>query len=163
MLDEADKTALLHLAAALTVGIVLGLNRDLKGKPIGVRTLGLVSLACCALTESAVFLGHGEGYSAEVVSRVIQGLMAGIGFLGGGVILHTKTNIHGLTTAAMVWLTAALGIGCAIGALHIVGFALIAALVLVTFGGPFERWIHRLVGRDQTLPTGPESPESDDG
>jgi putative Mg2+ transporter-C (MgtC) family protein len=157
MLDPTDRIALLHLMCALATGVVLGLNRDLKGKPIGVRTLGLVALACCALTESAMFLGRIQGQSPEVVGRAIQGLMAGIGFLGGGVILHTKTNVHGLTTAAMVWLTAALGVGCGLGALHIVGFTLIAALLLVVFGGPFERSIHRLVGRDKSLPTEPDT------
>ncbi|MDB5969241.1 MAG: MgtC/SapB transporter [Hydrocarboniphaga sp.] len=152
MLTDADRIALLHLACALGAGIALGLNRDLKGKPIGVRTLGLVALACCTLTEAALQFGTAHGQTSEVVSRSVQGLMAGIGFLGGGVILHTPSKIHGLTTAAMVWLTAALGVACGLGALHIVAFAVIAALALVLLGGPFERTIHRWASRDKTLP-----------
>lgn len=152
MLSAADTTALIHLASALGVGVVLGLNRDLKGKPIGVRTLGLVALACCTLTEAALQFGSASGQSAEVVARAIQGLMAGIGFLGGGVILHTGSKVHGLTTAAMVWLTSALGVACGLGALHLVGFAVVAALLLVLLGGPFERAIHKRFSRDDSLP-----------
>jgi putative Mg2+ transporter-C (MgtC) family protein len=160
MLSEADLTALIHLACALGVGIVLGLNRDLKGKPIGVRTLGLVALACCTLTEAAVQFGSEHGQQTEMVARAIQGLMAGIGFLGGGVILHTDRKVHGLTTAAMVWLTSALGVACGLGQLRLVGFALLAALLLVLAGGPFERMIHKRFTRDKSLPL---DADGDDG
>lgn len=160
MPSDIDLTALIHLACALGVGVVLGLNRDLKGKPIGVRTLGLVALACCTLTEAAVQFGSAHGQEPEMVARAIQGLMAGIGFLGGGVILHTERKVHGLTTAAMVWLTAALGVACGLGALHLAGFALVTALLLVLLGGPFERAVHRRFTRDSSLPL---DADGDDG
>ena len=99
---------LLRLATAALVGIFLGLNRDLHGKPTGVRTLGLVGLGS-ALAVAA--FGHANIADA---SRVVQGIVTGIGFLGAGVIVRSDRgdHVHGLTTAACVWVTACLGAAC---------------------------------------------------
>ncbi|MGH8518989.1 MAG: MgtC/SapB family protein, partial [Panacagrimonas sp.] len=76
----------------------------------------------------------------ETVGRAIQGLMAGVGFLGGGVILHTRErHVHGLTTAALVWLTAALGVVCGLASWPIVAIALLLAMLMLLVGGPLER------------------------
>ena len=93
----------LRLGVAALVGVILGLNRDLRGKPTGVRTLGLVGLA-----SAAVVLALDRNEDASNVGRVIQGIVTGIGFLGAGVIVHNSfgKQVHGLTTAACVWLTA---------------------------------------------------------
>ena len=128
----------IRLGVAALPGAALGLNRDLRGKPTGVRTLALVGLAA-ALVVIAV--GHGEGD----VSRVMQGIVTGIGFLGAGVIIRSENgrHVHNLTTAACVWLTACVGVACGVGEwrLLLVG-ALIVAVILI-FGGPFEKWVHR--------------------
>src|SRR6476646_399640 len=91
----------IRLSVAALAGVALGLNRDLRGKPTGVRTLGLVGLA------SAVAVLAVGSDSADAASRVIQGIVTGIGFLGAGVIIRNETGkrVHGLTTAACVWLT----------------------------------------------------------
>src|SRR5438876_39520 len=101
----------LRLGAAALIGVALGLNRDLHGKPTGVRTLGLVGIGA-ALAVLAV--SHS---SAADASRVIQGIVTGIGFLGAGVIIRTSDAqpVHGLTTAACVWLTACMGAACGLG------------------------------------------------
>ena len=101
----------LRLGAAALAGAVLGLNRDLRGKSTGVRTLGLVGIGS-ALVVMAV--AHSSPDSA---SRVIQGIVTGIGFLGAGVIVRgdVKAHVHGLTTAACVWLTACFGSACGMG------------------------------------------------
>ncbi|HZR37519.1 MAG TPA: MgtC/SapB family protein [Nevskia sp.] len=141
--------ACLRTAAAAITGVVLGLNRDLHGKPIGVRTLGAVAVACCSLTLAAAQFGEQAGnHAAETMGRATQGLMAGIGFLGGGVILRNPPKqIHGLTTAALVWLTAALGVACGVGAWSVIGAALAAVLLLLAFGGGVELGVHLLVNR----------------
>ena len=129
----------LRLAVATLAGVALGLNRDLHGKPTGVRTLGLVGLAS-AMVVLAV--SHGEPSN---VGRVIQGIVTGIGFLGAGVIVHNAMGkqVHGLTTAACVWLTACVGAACAVGDWKVIvlGAPLIAAVLLL--GGRFEKWVHR--------------------
>jgi putative Mg2+ transporter-C (MgtC) family protein len=125
-----------RLTAAVVVGMLIGLNRDLTGKPIGVRTLGLVSLGAAIVAVSTVhFRGladHPDALS-RVVQGVIQGIMAGIGFIGAGVILRDtkEKTVKGLTTAATVWVTAALGIACGLAAWQIVGLAMALAVFLL--------------------------------
>ena len=129
----------LRLVAATVIGGVVGLNRDLHGKPTGVRTMGLVGLGS-ALIVVASGLAGGVGDA----TRAVQGVVTGIGFLGAGVIVKgvTSDRIHGLTTAATIWLTAALGITCGLGhwALALVAVAL--GLLVLMFGGGIERAIH---------------------
>jgi putative Mg2+ transporter-C (MgtC) family protein len=136
-MDTADVVIRLGLAAL--AGVALGLNRDLHGKPTGVRTLGLVGLAS-ALAVIAV--GHGDGDA----SRVIQGIVTGIGFLGAGVIIRSENgkHVHNLTTAACVWLTACVGAACGVGEWRLLLIATPIVLVLLMFGGLFEKWVHRL-------------------
>lgn len=146
---DAWLAPLSRVAAAALAGIALGLNRDLSGKPVGVRTLGVVSVAACVLTYAAIEFEMDNGaLSGEMVGRAVQGLMAGIGFLGGGVILHVRARaVEGLTTAAMIWLTTVLGVACGLGAWHIVLIGAFAALLLVSFGGRFEQAARKLAGR----------------
>ena len=124
------------------------MDRELLGKPLGFRTLSIVSIASCALTVAAARYDTTLGAEHhETVGRAIQGLMAGIGFLGGGVILHTREHhVHGLTTAALVWLTAALGVVCALADWAIVVFALLLSMLVLLGGRTIE---HRLAMRRQ--------------
>lgn len=144
-----------RLLTALACGAVIGLNRDLHHKPAGFRTFGLVSLGSAVAT---LVMLEVLGAGADAVSRVIQGVLTGIGFLGAGVILHreTRAKVAGLTTAAAVWLTAVLGIAAGVGRFTIVWFALILAMALLVAGGPIERSLERLFGRGQ--PDRPKSP-----
>jgi putative Mg2+ transporter-C (MgtC) family protein len=137
-MDLLDVT--LRLGAATLAGAAFGLNRDLHGKPTGVRTLGLVGLGSALAVMAAAELGD-----AAAASRVMQGIVTGIGFLGAGVIVRAGKgfHIHGLTTAATTWLTACVGIVCAAAAWRIVAVGLVLALVVLVCGGPFEKWVHR--------------------
>ncbi len=131
---------LLRLGLATLVGALLGLNRDLHGKPTGVRTLGLVGLASAMVVLT---VSHGE---ANNVGRVIQGIVTGIGFLGAGVIIRNETgkHVHGLTTAACVWLTACVGAACAIGEWKIIGLSMPMIAAILFLGGPLEKWVRRV-------------------
>ncbi|HUU24604.1 MAG TPA: MgtC/SapB family protein [Methyloceanibacter sp.] len=125
-----------RLGAAVVVGMLIGLNRDLADKPIGMRTLGLVSLGAAVVAISTVhFRGLAEHPDAlsRVVQGVTQGVMAGIGFIGAGVILRDtkEKTVKGLTTAATVWVTAALGLACGFAAWQIVALSLGLALFLL--------------------------------
>jgi putative Mg2+ transporter-C (MgtC) family protein len=141
-LDLIDVT--LRLGAAVVAGMLIGLNRDLADKPIGMRTLGLVSLGAAVVSVATIhFQGladHPDALS-RVVQGVIQGIMAGIGFIGAGVILRDveSQTVTGLTTAATVWVTAALGIACALAAWKIVGLSVGFALFLLVGLGWLER------------------------
>ena len=139
MLDWSE--IVLRLGVATLAGGAIGLNRDLHGKPIGLRTLGLVGLAAAmvvALTES----------SGNPDARIIQGILTGIGFLGAGVIIHADQNvrIRGLTSAACTWLTACIGILCGAGQWKIVIIGLAITFIVLIAGGKAEARLHRALG-----------------
>jgi putative Mg2+ transporter-C (MgtC) family protein len=144
----------LRLVAATSIGGAIGLNRELTRKPAGLRTHALVALGSALVTVTALQLGVvDDATHADAVSRVIQGVIAGIGFLGGGVILHTDgRNVIGLTTAATIWVAAALGVSCGIGQWRIAGMAVGIALVVLVLGRPIEAALHRRQ-RPQSDPT----------
>jgi putative Mg2+ transporter-C (MgtC) family protein len=137
---------LLRLTASILVGGLIGLDRNLHGKPTGIRTLGLVCLGACVLTlASANFLDANGQTDPAAASRVIQGLVTGIGFLGSGVIIRESGSdrVRGLTTAASIWITAILGILCGMGSWQIAAIALVLVFVLFVCGKPIERTLHR--------------------
>jgi putative Mg2+ transporter-C (MgtC) family protein len=149
----------LRLGVATLAGGLIGLNRDLHGKPIGLKTLGLVGLATAMVVMLADPSGDG-GRISDATSRIIQGILTGIGFLGAGVIVHAEHHfrVRGLTSAASTWLAACVGIACGVGQWRIVTVALVIALALLTVGRRLERWLHRaLRGEDQASPESPAS------
>ncbi len=136
----------LRLGAAVLVGGAIGLNRDLRGKPAGVRTHALVSLGSAVVTVIAANAGAANA-DVAAVSRVMQGIITGIGFLGAGVILHPdQGRVRGLTTAASIWVVAALGIACGVADWWPLGLGGGLTLLVLVAGGPLERAAHRLVG-----------------
>jgi putative Mg2+ transporter-C (MgtC) family protein len=134
----------LRLSAATLIGGVLGLNRDLHGKATGVRTLGLVGLGSAMVVVAVVNTGPAGTGDFSAASRIVQGILTGIGFLGAGVIVRGvgKGRVHGLTTAACTWLTACLGTVCGFAHAPVIVIAIVLTAVILIFGGPIERWFH---------------------
>jgi putative Mg2+ transporter-C (MgtC) family protein len=129
--------------------MLLGANRDLQNKPIGARTLGLVGLGTATTVVATIqFPGMAENPDAasRVIQGIIQGIMAGISFIGAGVILRDSSTqtVRGLTTAATVWVTAALGIACGLAAWRTVAVAAAAAMVLLVA----VAWIESALSRN---------------
>jgi putative Mg2+ transporter-C (MgtC) family protein len=129
----------LPLLCSLVTGILIGLDREIQGKPAGLRTHALVCLAATLLTLAAA---QQELWTLNLVpgtqivsdpTRMAHGILTGIGFLGAGVIFREGPSVHGLTTAASLWISAALGIVYGVG---MFGLALIgtAATLLVLVG-----------------------------
>ena len=134
-----------RLALSMLVGGLIGLNRDLRRKPAGVRTHALVSLGTALMVIVIMPPGSEEAYRIDAMSRVIQGVLTGIGFLGAGVILRDPGTRHvsGLTTAATIWLTALLGVACGGGYYAAVLMTLALSALVVLFGGRIERVFRR--------------------
>ena len=112
--DAAQVTRiLLRLTLAAVLGGLLGIEREQKGKAAGVRTHMLVAMGAALF----VLLSQQSGMEDDAVSRVMQGIIAGIGFLGAGTILKgdDEEKVRGLTTAAGIWLTAAIGVAAGMG------------------------------------------------
>lgn len=153
-MTELDWTdILLRLGVATLAGGAIGLDRDLHDKPIGLKTLGIVGLSTATVVLLAVQFAE-PGKITDAASRVIQGILTGIGFLGAGVIVREgrRFRVHGLTSAACAFLAACLGIACGAGEWKIVLVALALAIVLLTAGRAVERWLHHLLGGDEAPP-----------
>ncbi len=114
-----DLEMLLRLLAALLAGAVIGSERSYRGRPAGFRTHALVCTASSLLMLVTVYEAHWVRGTTEMMrldpTRMAQGIMTGIGFLGAGVIMKEGLSVRGLTTAASIWITAAIGILAGIG------------------------------------------------
>lgn len=133
----------LNLLGALVLGLIVGYERTFHGRAAGMRTYALVCVASAAVTVIAGYPsywygGHGPaGASAADATRVIQGILTGVGFIGAGVIMKDGLNISGLTTAASIWLSSVIGI--------LVGVGFYAASMLLTLlAVTCMMWVSRL-------------------
>ena len=148
---------ILRSAAAVLVGVLVGLNRDLAGKPIGMRTLALVSLGAAVVSIATIHFkdlaDHPDALS-RVVQGIIQGIMGGIGFIGAGVILRDPKarTVEGLTTASTVWLTAGLGIACGLAAWNVIAVAVVFALITLVGINWLEAAYLRISDRRKSMP-----------
>ena len=144
LISDLEIDQMLRLLAATAAGIALGFNRELRNKPLGMRTLALVGLGSAIAVLAAVHFRDLDE-SPEALSRVVQGslqgVLTGIGFIGAGVVLHDtkRAKIHGLTTAATVWITATLAVACALAAWSLVLTGLLLALLLLFGLGWLEK------------------------
>lgn len=122
---------LIRLLAATLLGALVGAQRERAGKPAGLRTHILVTLG----TAVFVLACSGAGFTTEGLSRVIQGVVTGIGFIGAGSILKLsqERDIQGLTTAAGVWMTAVIGVAVGLGSLGVALLSTLFALVILSF------------------------------
>ncbi len=132
--DELDIG--LRLLTATLIGLGLGLERMLRGKPTGVRTLGLVSFAAALVTLSLMHVPDIEGKSdaiGRVLQGAVQGVLVGIGFLGGGILLRDLEHhrVFNLTSAAEVWAVAAMGLAAACAPWAIVGLGIVIFILVM--------------------------------
>lgn len=138
----------LRLIAATVIGSGVGLDRELRRKAAGLRTHALVALGSCLLTVIVINAYPGAPH-VDALSRVIQGIIAGVGFLGGGAILKSSGSneqemIHGLTTAASIWVVASLGIACGTGQWVASLFGATLTIIVLILGGAIDRAIKRI-------------------
>jgi putative Mg2+ transporter-C (MgtC) family protein len=118
----------IRLGAALAVGAVIGMERERKRRPAGFRTMILITLGSAGfMLMGAQAIAALPNTGQAEVSRILQGLMSGVGFLGAGAVIQNKKAVRGLTTAAAVWVAAAAGAMCGLGQ-----FLLAATLSILT-------------------------------
>jgi putative Mg2+ transporter-C (MgtC) family protein len=136
-----------HLAAAWAAGSLIGLERSFHGRPAGFRTHALVCLAAALLMVVTAYQWDwlGAGIPMETVrtdpTRIAQGIMTGIGFLGAGVIFKEGLTVRGLTTAASIWITSAIGILYGVGFFFPATLATVATLGTLAVFRRIEAWI----------------------
>jgi putative Mg2+ transporter-C (MgtC) family protein len=134
----------LHLVFALAAGGIIGLERSYHGRPAGFRTHALVCLSSSMLMVLTVYQDTWfEAFSLDRTivdpTRMAQGIMTGIGFLGAGVIMKEGLTVRGLTTAASIWITAGIGIMIGVGFYFPAGIATAMTLIVLSV----FRWIER--------------------
>lgn len=135
-----------NLVGALLLGLVVGYERTYHGRAAGMRTYGLVCMAAAALTVIAGypalwFGGQANTYLAADPTRIIQGIVTGIGFLGAGVIMRDGFNISGLTTAASIWACAAIGIMVGVGFYTSAILLTLLAALCMMWVSKLEKWL----------------------
>jgi putative Mg2+ transporter-C (MgtC) family protein len=132
---------IIRLIAATLLGAAVGIQREQAGKPAGLRTHTLVTLG----TTVFVLACSGAEISAEGLSRVIQGIITGIGFIGAGSILKLseQRDIRGLTTAAGIWMTAAIGVAVGLGRLGVALLSTGLTLIVLSVFGSVEYRIYK--------------------
>ena len=134
---------LLRLGAASLIGGLLGLDREIQGHEAGIRTHALVALSSAMIMASALILTvelRAPGYSPDPL-RAVQGLAQAIGFIAAGVIFVRGANVVNMTTAANIWVAAAIGIACGAGQYRLVLVGAGLGFVLLTLLKLFERYL----------------------
>ncbi len=142
---------LARLATAVVLGAAIGMERELHGKQAGLRTHTLIALGAALLTVMSIAIPtpYVIAYHVGDVSRIASNIATGVGFLGAGVILHSRGRIIGLTTAATIWVVAAIGVAAGAGEyVAAVGATLLVLVVLVPL-----RWWERRAARSHVLET----------
>jgi len=149
MLD-ADPLALaswtevsLRLGLAALLGLLVGLDREIRGHDAGIRTHALVSLSSAMIMVSSLMLAMqmGENGDRPDPLRAIQGLSQAIGFIAAGMIFVRRGAVVNMTTAANIWIAAAIGIACGCGQYRIVAVGAVLAIVLLVVVRVVERWL----------------------
>jgi putative Mg2+ transporter-C (MgtC) family protein len=127
----------LRLLLAAGLGAVLGIEREIRRKPAGLRTNILIALGSAMFTTVSVRLADGGGTPDRIAAQIVTG----IGFLGAGAILRSGRNVHGMTTAATIWVNAAIGMAAGSGEYGMATIATAITLIVLAVLAPIERRI----------------------
>ena len=134
-MPTADIALRLLLAAGL--GAAIGLERELGRKPAGLRTNILIAVGSALLTMTSIEIGGGGGTPDRIAAQIVTG----IGFLGGGAILRSGQTVHGMTTAATIWVNAAIGMAAGAGLFAMATMTTAITLVVLALLPPIERYL----------------------
>lgn len=138
---------LLRLTAAVGLALLLGLERELRGKAAGLRSHMLVSLGAAAFIMMGMHIlfatAEGDPSARIDPTRIVEGVIGGIGFLGAGSIIQSRGNIQGITTGASIWTAGAVGVACGIGNLVLAGLVTLMALIIMVALGRLEHTVIR--------------------
>ena len=140
----------LRLLAAAGLASLIGLERELRNRPAGLRTHMLVSLGAAGFMlvgyEILFATAVGDPSARVDPTRIVEGVIGGIGFLGAGSIIQGRGSIQGLTTGAAIWIAGTIGVACAIGNFILAGLVTGIALIIVVVLGFFE---HEVIHDDE--------------
>ncbi len=156
MSAEVQLEVVLRVVIALVLGALIGIEREYRGHPAGVRTLAMVSVGSCIFAAVGIFVFPGH---VTDPTRIAAQVVTGVGFLGAGAIFRAEDGVKGLTTAATVWVVAAIGMSVGFGLYLIAAAAAVIVLIGLVLVRPLEiRFLrpphHPMRRRDDDIPTG---------
>ena len=134
-----DTDILLRIGIAAILGLLLGLDREVRGRAAGMRTHGLICVSAATMTVSMIALYNQMGGQGADVLRVFEATGAFIGIVGAGLIVFSRGKVKNLTTAAHLWLTAVIGIACGAGQWPLVLMGSVISLLMLTILGVIAR------------------------
>lgn len=129
------------LALAYLLALPIGWNREKEERSAGLRTFPLVAVATCGFVQATEPL---VSQTPEAMARIIEGLITGMGFIGGGAILRREDSVHGTATAASLWVTGAIGVAVGLGSLDVA--IMLSAVTMLTLA--VMRWLKQAAGQD---------------
>lgn len=144
-----DSAAKIALAALL--GAIVGMERLWTGHPAGLRTNMVIAVSSCLFTILSIEAFPLQG-SAQDTARVAAQIVTGVGFLGAGALLQTKSHVRGLTTAATIWLVAALGMACGAGAYFLAVFTTVLTTGVLVILRPISESLERRARKGRATP-----------
>jgi putative Mg2+ transporter-C (MgtC) family protein len=143
MTPTPPSEAFLRLALAAVLGGAIGLEREHRRKPAGLRTNMLIALGSALFSILSVELGAGAGSPDRIAAQVVTG----IGFLGAGAILRSGENVHGLTTAATIWVNAAIGMAAGLGSYTVAAISAAITVVVLALLPFVEDFFEKRAGK----------------
>ncbi len=146
ILDDSQVQMILRLLMSCFLGGLVGLERQSGDRPAGFRTHTLVCMGSCLFMLVSIYGFDGVG-TVRDPARLAAQVVSGVGFLGAGTILHSGVNVKGLTTAASIWMIAAIGLTCGVG---LYGLATFSTFLMLATLMVFQRWSRKLLplGKD---------------
>ncbi|WP_100637796.1 MgtC/SapB family protein [Marinobacter salexigens] len=132
----------IRLLAAAGLALLLGLERELRGKAAGLRSHMLVSMGASAFIIMGMHIlfatAEGDPSASIDPTRIVEGVIGGIGFLGAGSIIQSRGNVQGITTGASIWMAGAIGVACGLGIFALAGMITLMALIIIAVLGRFQ-------------------------
>jgi len=150
-IDGLDTEVLMRLAVAAVIGLLLGLDRELRGHAAGLRTHGIICFSAAIMTVSMLSLYQQLGSEGTRMDplRIFEGTGAFIGIVAAGLIVVSKGEVHNLTTAAHIWLASVIGIACGAGQWPLVAIGSVMAFFMITLLGFIEtEWLQKWIARN---------------
>ncbi len=133
---------ILRLLLAAGLGAAIGIEREYRRKPAGLRTNILIAVGSALFTILSVAIGRGSSTPDRIAAQIVSG----VGFLGGGAILRSGDSVHGMTTAATIWVNAAVGVAAGAGEYGLAASATALTLVVLALLPPIEAYFERRTG-----------------
>ena len=131
---------IIYIILAVVFGIAIGLEREIRGKAAGLRTNVLICLGAAVFTIISKEMSAGQ---SDSITRIAAGVVTGIGFLGAGAIIRDRGGVHGLTTAATIWIVASIGMACGAGLRSLAVISTFIVIVVLIGLGELEKPLGR--------------------